>query len=79
MPNQQVNLYLPLKCIETDSNLAGSWVNKQYKFENDLYVLASICISDLTFGELALNLDRFEQIPRSLTLREIQWRVHVTG
>ena len=40
-------------------------------------MLASMTVSDRAFGELTVNLDRLENIPKSLTLRDIQWRLSV--
>lgn len=50
------------------------WTAKTYDLE-DLYILASIKITDKTFGELSIQIDSFEHIPKSLQLRELQWRV----
>lgn len=78
MPNELLNFYLPLSFLQESSALSSSWANKQYRFHRDeLYVLASICITDMTFGELSIHLDRIENIPRSIKLRELQWRVQL--
>lgn len=41
-----------------------------YKVE-DLYILASVRITDKTFGELSINVDKFEGIQKSLDLRDL--------
>ncbi len=85
MPNEHINFYLPLKVLDpmygsdasaSTSGLSANWALRQYRFQyEDLYVLASVCISDKTFGEMSLHIDRIESIPRAFNLREIQWRV----
>jgi len=57
------------------AGLTDSWAAGKFKLRPEhLYVLGSVTVSDRTFGELALHLDRVERIPASLLLREVQWR-----
>lgn len=44
-----------------------------------IYLLASVCITDKTFGELTINLDKIESIPRAMELREIQYRIRLVN
>ena len=55
------------------------WAHKQYKFQpqEELFVLASLTITDRTFGELAVQMSKIETIPRQVQIREIQWRMIV--
>ena len=55
------------------------WAHKQYKFQlqEELFVLASLTITDRTFGELAVQMSKIESIPRQVQIREIQWRMIV--
>jgi hypothetical protein len=53
--------------------------NRVSLHKEGLYVLASICITDKTFGELSLSLDKIESIPRSMELREIMYRIRVVN
>jgi hypothetical protein len=78
LANQQLNFFLPLKVVDNQESLALRFASSQYAFHKEhLYLLGSICITDKTFGELSINLDRIEQIPRSLQIREVQWRIRV--
>jgi hypothetical protein len=55
------------------------WAHKQYRFQpqEELFVLASVSITDRTFGELAVQISKIESIPRQVQIREIQWRMVV--
>ena len=56
------------------------FATKGIKFHpSGLYLLASVCITDKTFGELSINLDKIESIPRSLDLREIKYRIKLVN
>lgn len=57
----------------------AQWAHKQYKFQpqEELFVLASLTITDRTFGELAVQMSKIESIPRQVQIREIQWRMIV--
>jgi hypothetical protein len=44
------------------------WAHKQYRFQpqEELFVLASVSITDRTFGELAVQISKIESIPRQV-------------
>ena len=44
---------------------------------NHVHILGAIRITDKTFGELSLELESLKGIPKSLELRELQYRVQV--
>ena len=73
MPNQQANLLIPLSMATTTSMAA-----KSYHFpQEDLYLLCSLQVSDRTFGELAIHLERLESVPYAPSLCQMKWRVQV--
>lgn len=56
LPNQTVNLCIPLKAIEAQEDLSQQWAFKNYQM-SDVYILGAIRITDKTFGELSIHLD----------------------
>lgn len=66
MPNQQINMMIPLRFLSEQDAQMVVWAHKQYKFQqqDELFVLASLTITDRTFGELALHMSKIESIPR---------------
>jgi hypothetical protein len=77
MPNQQLNIMIPLRFLTEQDAQFASWAHRQYKFQpqDELFVLTSITFTDKTFGELALHMHKIESIPRAVEIREIQWRM----
>jgi len=83
MANEQLNFFLPFKILDQSSqpnDIAMMFATRNFTFHKDgLYLLASVCITDKTFGELTINLDKIESIPRSMELREIQYRIRLVN
>lgn len=79
LPNQTLNFFIPLASIAEHTlqseDISTKWALQNYALNNNVYILGSIKITDKTFGELAINIDQFKNVTKSLELRELQYRV----
>jgi|1048.fasta_scaffold249869_1 hypothetical protein len=41
--------------------------------------MGEVTLTDRTFGDLTVTLERLESMPRARNLREVQWRLSVVG